>query len=453
MGHRPGSSFALSALLLAAMAGAQEPAPPAASPSEAKGPHFHVQFHHAGLPGPLAERLAAAALAGAESAWPAAEKLLQLGRGRPATIHLYDDAATFRTLEQQHTGSKDLREVVVRLREQEAHLLLWPTLVPRDLDVVGLPVTTIDNLVLAAAQLLAAQRSNAAASDPWLGTVFAYAVLEGRAPRPATAGVDPIYDWRRHWHCDQEQPPSVRSWILNDSPPRTRDELERANEACCLFAQMLANGGADWARKLLASPAKPGAGATVVRDAAVERVLGKDWAKTSDRWRQLLIGWRPEFLATAPMVARDGARWLMIGSFEKPATMWWLRKLPEGPYRLQLRCTLHHRDDDGLRVEMDWDEKSLVAFFLRSGGVAVGTWTREKNWGPLTQARAAIVAGKPFDVVIAVDAEPGRVTVDVDGVRALRWPYAGRTMQRSIALVKNEGPAWVEGVRIEPAGK
>lgn len=416
------------------------------------GPHVAVQLHCGALTEPLGRRLAAAALAAAEGTWPTVERLLLLRPGKPATIELHADEAAFRAIEKTATSASRFRELVVHLDRQEAHVLLWPQLLPRDLEIVGLPAPTRDLVVRAAAQLFAAQKSTAVLVDPWLAEVFAYAVLEGKQAQSPKYGVDAVFDSRRWNHEGAGEKPTLRRWVTEAARSATRAELEIAEEGKCLAAQLLAGCGADWARRFLANPLRPGDSARVVREAAVERLLGTDWQKNEARWQKQLAAIRVPFYVRSPMVAPAGRRLLLLGSPDQAATLNGAAALPQGPFRICATCELVAPEEDGLRLQLDWDEQSLLGVFLRPGAVRLSQWEPGKPWAVLDEGKAAIANGRPFDVVAEVDAERGVLTVAIDGTVALRWPYGARGMRGLWSLAKNEIPAYVEGLRVE-AGK
>lgn len=440
--------------VLACIVGSAVAALAQAAAVEKAGVHFVLKFHHGKLPAPLAERLAGEALTAAEGIWPTVERLLLLRAGPPATIHLHAVEADYRAIEKQITSAVgDRLDMVVRLAEQEAHIAFLPALLAPDLEVVGLPVSVANHVVLAAAQLLAAQKSKAAVTDPWLAGVFAYGVLEGKQAQAPRYGIDPVFDSRRWYHASAEDPPSLRRWVTEVMLAPARPGLEYAEEGKVLVAQLVAGSGGDWARRLLQNPAKPTDPAVVVREAAIERLLGSDWAKIDARWRKQLAAVRVPFYVRSPLVAVRGKRLLLVGSPDVAATLNAEEELPTGPYRIRATFETTGSESDGVRLQLDWDGTSLLGLFFRPGDVRLEEWQADKPWASVASAKVPIVNGKPFDVVVEVGNETKMLVVSVDGLQALRWNHGARGMRGSWSIAKNQTPVFVEGLRVEAIGE
>lgn len=418
------------------------------------GPHFEIRCHRAKLPEALAGRLADEALAAAESAWPAIDRLLQVRFAKPAPIDLYALEADFRGVEAGLGGVRGLAQLAVSYAAPApaAHVVVWPQLLTADLELLGLPATTRDLVVRAAGQLAAAVRSPAAAKDPWLAEVVGYAVLETRATARPKPGGDPTYDSRRWWHGAHGEPPSLRHWVTAPGRPGNDDEVLHWEEAKCLSAQLLGGVGPDWARRLLQAPARATDPALAIREAAIERLLGKDWAKIDERWRKQLAAIQVPLFAQSPMVSAVDGRLLLVGSPQREALLNWEAPLPAGPYRVAFRAEVQRDEGGGLRLILDWDGTSLIGCFLEPGAVEIHEWRDRGQWSLLKRAKAPIAAKKPFEVAAEVGAAPGQLALRIDGVELLRWGYDGRGMHGKCSLAKNSGPAWVENLRIEPIG-
>ncbi len=417
--------------------------PPAQQePVVTQGKQLAVQFHRGKLPEAPGLRLSAEALEAAESRVPAIERLLLI-RAAPATIHVHADPAAYRAIEKQVTGAQGLRNLLVDAARQEAHVLLRPQLAAGDLELVGLPRPTQDGIVRAVAQLLAAQKSRAAVADPWLGEVFAWAVLEGAAPLPKP-GVDPWIDSRR-WHLSTAV--ALRTWVMD--PPRISkvDDQHRQDAVQCMIAQLISARGDDWARRWLQNPLKATESVHTVREGAVERILGRDWTKMRARWESAIKALDVPFHVQSPMLQVDGKRWLFVGSSAESASMTAQRPLPEGPYRIAATCEVRP-DSEDLRLELDWDSQSLLGVFLKPGAVELDQWVANA-WHKIASSRAPIVAGKPFDVAVEVGRESEHLTVVVDGERVLRWRYSPRTMRGPWSIANNNGVAWIQDLRAE----
>jgi hypothetical protein len=421
-------------------------------PIERTGSAFAITLQRGKLDEALAGRLADEALAVADGVFPAIERTLLIRRAaKPSRIHLHAVEATFRGVEKARTGFGALRQRVATLAQQEAHVLLWPQLLATDLAAVGLPGPTRTDIALVAAQLLAAQKSTAAVTDPWLAEVFAYAMLEGKQAQPPRFGIDPAFDSRRFLHrWRAKEANSLRYWVTELEPKPEANAVAYAEEGKCLAAQLLATGGGDWARRLLQEPARPGSTALVVRETAVERVLGGDWAKIDARWRKQIAGLEVPFYVLNPMVMPQGKRWVMVGTPDRAATLDCHEPLPEGPYCVRASFELRAPDDDGVRVQLDWNDASYIGLFFRAGDVRLMEWQPGKPWTEIRKVPVPIANGRPFDVAVEVGAVAGTLVVRVDGAECLRWPH-GRTMRGSWSIAKNEIPVLVEGLCVEPA--
>jgi hypothetical protein len=310
--------------------------------------------------------------------------------------------------------------------------------------------------VLAAAEAVAAQRAPVVAIDPWLAHVFAYAVLEGKQAQSPVYGVDYVFDNRRYEYASSDNPPKLRSVLLS-VPPTTPGEFVWAEETKVLAAQLFAGCGAEWARKLLQSPSKPTKDVRAVRDAAVERVLGKDWAKTEAKWQKQIAAIKVPFWIVSPLVVHHGKRLALVGTRETASTVFAEDPVPKGAYRIKATCALSGVDSGGgLRIQLDWDEESLIGVRLHQDLIDLALWVEgDPDWKVLTQGKAAIALHKPFDVAIDVGVEPNNLVLRIDGVEVLRWDCSKRAMRGSWSLANNEAVSFVEDLRIEPvaAGK
>lgn len=417
------------------------------------GKHFVLEVHRGPLPEMLALRLADEGLAAVEGAWPAIERLLLPTATKPLRIVLYHDEAAFRS--GAGAAAAPFARRGIDPAGPVAHVLAWPVLQATDLERIGLPVPVRNDLVLAAAEVAAAQKAPTLATDPWLTGVFAYAVLEGKAALAAKYGVDPLFDSRRWQHHVDRTPRSLRHWVTTTAVPDSLETHVRFEESMCLTAQLVAGGGGDWARRWLAPTAKAADAAALGREAAVERLLGKNWTKIEARWQQQLRGVTVPIRVRRPVVQMDGQRLLLVGTPDKAAMIESENTTPAGSYRVISTVTLADDDgeeEDGLRVQLAWDGTSWIGAFLRPGEVELADW-RKDQWWKLGSGKAAIERGKPFDVVVEIATEVRELRVIVAGDIVLRWDYGQRDMHGAWSIAKNQRPAWIEGLRVEALGQ
>ncbi len=435
----------VAALSLAVATPAQSP-----EPLVRPGPHFVVHWHSGALPAPLAARLADEALATAESVWPRLEELLSLRTCKPATIHVYADDAPFRAIEKQHSSVTVPVESLGRLEAQEAHVLLWPHLSKQALEIVGLPSTTSQAIVLRAAQLVAAQYAPTAARDPWLAEVFAYAVLESLVNPRHQFGLEPAYDTRRAflYQCMEERRElPLQGTVLDFEVPKTRRDLDDDEENKCLMAQMMAATAPGWARKLLGQPGKKLTARAEVRFAAVEAVLGGNWPKTEARFAKLCLTVRPVWKENGPMIARRGERLLMAGDVDHTASFHAVQLPAKGDYAVRGSFELRPCSDDAFRLQLDWDGKTMVGCFFSVGKFRIGRWATGGEWETLMEGKAPIVANRPFEAAVEVGTT---IRVVVAGSEVGTWSCGERPMHGRWSVAINDCVVWIENLRIEP---
>lgn len=419
-----------------------------------KGAHFEVHFHGSAIDSALANKIADQALAAAESGWPVASKLLKLRKVTAPAVHVYTDIEEFRKLEKQHTGGKLPLESFASLGEQEAHILLWPVLMPEALKVIGLSDTTRQTIIRRGAQLIAAQRCSLAIGDPWLGEVFAYGVLEKVTNPKHDNGVDPAYDTRRallHHDLKHGNPREVRNTFLDFSAPTTRREYELQEEKKCLMAQVMAACNKSWAQKLLPAKKpkkkdkhKP---AVVVRSAQVKKVLGKNWTKTESQFSKICNKVDPVWRVTGAMVAADKDGLVMAGNSDHTAALTGQEEAPDGNYAIHCTAKLHPSGEDSFRIQLDWDQKSMIGCFFGVGRVEIKRWSAEKNWELLAEGKAPINANVPFEASV----ESGdKVRLLVNGDSFLEWDRGSRDMHGIWSVAINDCVAWLGKLRIEP---
>lgn len=437
-------SFAATGCLAAAVA-AQ-----AAEPLQRAGEHFAVRLHPGALSAPLAGQLADASLAAAESAWPTIGKLLGAKNPTPPVLHVYADEPAYRALEREHAPGFE-RPSFARLAEQAAHVLLWPGLSAQALAIVGLPDSTRQQLIGCAAQLVAAQHARIAVEEPWLAEVFAYAVRESIVHPKRAFGREPDFDSRRlllHHDLAQGKLRELRGSYMDFSTPTTKQQFDAQEESKCLMAQMMADSGKGWAKKLLPSSCKDeGKPRAIVRTNAVERVLGTNWTKIESHFSELCMKVAPVWRAAGPMAAATDGGMLVVGTQDTPASFSALAPPPGDRYAILAKCKLAPCASDSFRIQLDWNEASMIGCFFGVGAVSVERWeVGTSSWTPLAKGKAPIVAGQPFE--LAVEVGP-TVRLSVDGHEYAQWDRGDRTMQGLWSVGVNDCVVWIDGLRIE----
>ncbi|MFT4843713.1 MAG: hypothetical protein ACI8UD_002943 [Planctomycetota bacterium] len=427
---------------------------------ERSGEHFAVSFAGGALPADLTGKLADQAVAAAEKSWPAVSKLLGMRKATPPTLHIYTDVAAYRKLEQTFAPKKLPQPFFVQLEEQEAHLLLWPALSQQALEVVGLPGTTRQMLLRAAAQLMAAQYSSAAAADPWLAEVFAYAVLESIVNPKHEFGRDPAYDSRRLRLCfdlEQGKERELRGTYMDFSLPSSQKEADKQEELKCIMSQIMAGTKKGWARKLLpkaskrASKRRKAAPAVVTRSKAVAAVLGKSWSKIESSFSTMCMKVQPLWRAGGATFSRHELGMLAVGTKETAASCT-AREPPDAvPYAIRAKCKLHPCEVDSFRVQLDWDQSSMIGCFFGVGEVSVRRWqTGASEWQELAKGKAPINAGQSFEAAVEVT---DTVRLLVNGHEYAKWDRGTRAMSGMWSINVNDCVLWIEQLRIESLPK
>lgn len=424
------------------------------------GEHFSVSFAGGALPAGLTAKLADQAVAAAEESWPAVSQLLGMRKATPPMLHIHTDVAAYRKLEQEFAPKKLPQPFFVRLEEQEAHLLLWPALSQQALEVVGLPGTTRQMLLRAGAQLMAAQYSSAAAADPWLAEVFAYAVLEGIVNPKHEFGCDPAYDSRRLLLCadlEQGQDRELRGTYMDFSLPTTQLEADKQEEQKCIMSQMMAGTKKGWARKLLPKSSKRASRKSkkrqpvVTRAKAVAAVLGKRWSKIESSFSTMCMKVQPVWRADGPTFTRHELGMLAVGTKDTPASCR-ARQAPDAvPYAIRAKCKLQPCGDNAFRVHLDWDQSTLIGCFFSVGEVSVRRWqVGTSDWHELAKGKAPIYAGQSFEAAVEVT---DTVRLLVNGLEYAKWDRGSRAMTGTWSVSVSDCVLWIEQLRIESLPK
>ncbi|HEU4420301.1 MAG TPA: hypothetical protein VFT55_15295 [Planctomycetota bacterium] len=452
MGTRSCSRMALAAAAAASLL-AVAPAQAQAT-LDRSGAHFAVHFHPGALPQALAARLADESLAAAESAWAKTAEWLSLREQKPPAIHVYAEVAAYRAVEKQHGGGAVPIESMARLEAQEAHVLLWPQLSNEALAIVGLPSSTSQAILQRAAQLSVAQFAPTAVKDPWLAEVVGYGVLESIVNPGHKFGLEPAYDTRRSFYfqlLEDRQPPQLKSMVLDFEVPATRRDHDDEEERKCTMAQMMAATGPGWAKKLLAKTKRKVTARVDTRFAAIESVLGTDWVKIESLFSKLGQNVKPVWKENLPMTALRGTRLLMAGNDNHTASFHAVQLPKKGSdYTVRATFELHPCGDDSCRLQLDWDEKSMIGVFFGPGKFQVKRWATGGDWQMLKEGKAPIVAKQPFEAAVEVGKTQLRVLVG--GAEVGTWPCGERGMHGRWLMAVNDCVVWIENLRIEYPG-
>jgi len=416
------------------------------------GRTFAVTLHPGKLPQSVAERLADEALAAAERVRPALDKLILL-RAKKPVIHVYADEAPFRALAAETTKLTFPVEGFVQMAAGCAHVLLWPSLEADDYSLVGLPPDTEYQVMLQAVQFAVFQRHAWVKSDPWRAGVVAHAIVDEILNPDTATGVDPMFDNRRYWHAIQfakGMAPKLRDELDLTDAPADRGSFDTRTEAMGLVAQTLAAEGSGAVGKLLLMPDETLPCTAAQRAAAVESILGRDWNGIEQRFTKILSSLRPRWEVSSPAVAWRAGRLLFLGpaSTESGATLTAIDPPPSDAYAIRATCELVPGRTKDLRVQLDWDEASVLACFVQDDEIWVARWENGGTaWEKLLGAKSPVVAGRPFALSIEVGA---RLRVFVDDKQVLEFDYGERTMHGRWSIAKNLGPVWLKDLRCEP---
>jgi hypothetical protein len=439
------SRGAMASLFLASLLATQ-------APIEAKGKTFHLSFHPQQLSAELAQKLADAALAAAESVRPQLEKW-QLKPAKPQRIHLYADPEAFTAAHAKFSTEPFVLDAFCRTAPAEAHVKL-AFADQAMLTAIGLPPSTAQALMLSAVRLLAFEAAPIASKDPWRAGVVAYAAFETLTG--AKAAGDPGYDGRRALLALQvknlegdDKPPKLAEWLAMFAPPGRIEDLAPDAGRMAIVGQLFASTGDGWVKKWLAEPPKNTA-RDAARRLAAESLVGKDWAKTEERWLKELKALKPAWRIEQPGVARAGDRWLMLGEGKEAAALTSVAAPPPGHYAIKLRIELLPGFETGTSVFIDRNDKSRLVLALQKGVLLLNEYKGEEVQQK-GRARAAMAVGKPFEIAIEVR---DQLRVLVDGEERLTAEIGTRDMRGEVTVVKFNGPLWIAGLRLESlAGK
>jgi hypothetical protein len=415
------------------------------------GKTFTVTLHPGNLPQAVAARLADEALAAAERVRPALDQLTLCPAKKPV-IHVYADESPFRELAAETTKLAFEVEGFVQMDAGCAHVLLWPCLEAGDYSLVGLPPDTEYQVMLQAVQFAVFKRHAWVRDDPWRAGVVAHGIVDEVLNPQAASGVDSMFDDRRYWYAAlaKRNAPKLRDELDLTDAPADRSSFDARTQAMGLVAQTLAVAGSGTIGKLLLMPDETLPSIPAQRAAAVESILGKDWKGIEERFTKVLSSPHPQWEVSSPSVAYRAGRLLLIGpaGTENGATLTAIEPPPPGPYAIRATCELVPGRTKDLRVQLDWDEASVLACFLQDDEFWVARWENGgTTWQKILVVKSPVVAGRPFALSIEVDT---KLRVVVDDKQVFEFDYGERTMHGRWSIAKNLGPVWLTDLRCEP---
>ncbi len=403
--------------------------------------------------GRLAEDVAALLLddvvAAADLAGPAIEKALQTRLTEKAKIVFHAQAASFRAVEKEKAKCNYLTEAFVVADGSAAHVLLDPPFEKELLTSVGLPEPTRQQLIRCAAHALIVQRWETAARDRWLAEIVSFGLLEGITNPRRVAGVDPLFDQRTNQHTGTwaAAQAGLRDQLVFPKDAGDRAGADSRDKCAAVLSRFLADQDSGWARRILAKPPKP-MDTMANRGRIADSWFGRDWDKAEAKWRAFLKTLRDGWAPHGHVVRKDGA--FVMAAGEETAALWPPSPVvPEGPYAVRCACTWDvFLDNASLRIELDWDGKSLIAAFLCPTICTVEVYEDGVGWLKPVLAQKELVlrpgATNQVEVIVTDD-----IVLAVDGVEVIRMPRKGRTMRGSWKLAANHCVVRVANPRLE----
>ncbi len=403
--------------------------------------------------GRLAEDVAALLLddvvAAADLAGPAIEKALQTRLTEKAKIVFHAQAASFRAVEKEKAKCNYLTEAFVVADGSAAHVLLDPPFEKELLMSVGLPEPTRQRLIRCAAHALIVQRWETAARDRWLAEVVSFGLLEGITNPRRAADVDPLFDERSNQHTGKwaAAQAGLRDQIVFPKDAGDRSGADSRDKCAAVLSRFLADQDSGWARRILSKPPKPTD--TVANRARIaDSWFGRDWDKAEAKWRAFLKSQRDGWEPHGHVVRKDGA--FVMAAGEATALLWPRSSVvPEGPYAVRCACTWDVLSDGGsLRIQLDWDGKSLIAVFLCPRMCAVEVHEDGVGWlkPVLAQKELVLRPGATNQIEVTVTDD---IVLAVDGVETIRISRKGRTMRGSWSLAANHCVVRLTNPRLE----
>lgn len=427
-----------------------------------QGPHFQVEVEYGKAHDDLAKRLGEEALAALEAAWPVLEKVVyekaqQPAGGKLRVLRLHTEGSTFRREERRLSKEKVLLRTLCTEDGSEAHVLLAPSWSAPLLRKLGVPPTTRQNLVFAAAAQMVIVQLGAKA-DPWLAEVVGLGVMEAVFNPRRAYGVDAAYDSRRYYaHTLLPNTPvlQLRTMVEVDGVAADADAWDERWSNRALVAEQLALADAGWARKLQQkwrARKGPAANGLPVAERAeiVVAMLGNDWNKAQTRFAATTKTMRPVWQQSAEEFWREGEVWWMAGNSEHNANCYAVLPPPPGDFVVKGTLELTASTDGApFRLQLDWDDKSMLGVIFEPPHVILsewdstsGKWTRHKE----VETELAVARAADFRVTVA----GGMLRVALDGVEVLSWATGKRGMHGAWGLAVGDCLVRLTGLSIEP---
>jgi hypothetical protein len=417
------------------------------------GKHFQVEFRSSAALAELAPKLAEAALAAVEAAWPVLEKQLPPPHPLPVPLVLYADRVEYQRAVATVAGRSEPREHEVAADGSQAHVLLWPQLSPKGLARIGLPRTTAQVLVKAGAEALA-RRCLGKRPEPWLAEVIALGVLELHTNPKRQFGVDPHYDARRidlaYWR-ERNSLPNLQGLLPETKLGTTRADRDQASERRALVAELLLGADAGNLRKAVGKWLDR-KGAPADREALVLALLG-DWSKAEPRFSALAKAAAPVWQASSEVMWREGDSWWLLGAPDRHVCVYHVASPPAGDYTLRGTFQLEPFEDaPSFRVQLDQVESDLLCVFFDAPNVTISQWQpATSTWRDLAGAPGRYTVRRPTD--FRIDIVESTILVTIDGQEALRHTCTGRTLHGRWGVASGDTLVQLDGLSVAPRRK
>jgi hypothetical protein len=429
--------------------GSLTPVLAAQEPYRAEGKFCIVEVLRGKVPEDLALLLGNDAVAAADLAGAATEKLLQARFATKPRLVLHGDESSFRAVEKSDTEWAFLVEEFCLADASTAHVLLRPVLQGKIGVQIGLPEPTRQSVLRCAAQLLAMQQSDAVRADPWLAEIVAMGVLEGITNPRGTFGLDPWFDSRRTYHANNTKDGHVfeiRPKLLETGLPLDRDAYDVRCHHVTLVSQFLVKESGAWARRLV-SKAPKDTGVVPNRIRVFESVVGKDWTKVQARWAALLKTLQPVWISDGHVRAVGGG-FVLAGSREQRAGVFPVAKVMAGDHAIRARVNCCGSEDVEIQFGLDSDDKSLIAVLIREQECSIAEFIVGAGWQKdRVKVKTAVPTTTPIEVEVRVDQQ---IRLFVDGKELASTPRGNRSMRGQWSVSVHDMVATVENLRIEP---
>ena len=203
-------------------------------------------------------------------------------------------------------------------------------------------------------------------------------------------------------------------------------------------------------RKFVGKPKKSGASDADARIAAVEAVFGTDLDKLDARFTKLCNGVKPKWLVLQPELVLRKKRWLLVGGLKAATVSLADLRPPRGDYAVRGKFTMEPLGAAQLRIQLDWDQKSLVAVSFFPDRVVLALADEKGKPTDIATYAAPIELGKAFEVSLEVAGPDLRIVVD-DNVLTT-WRH-GRGMHGEWGITTGDTLVWIDGLRAEPLPK